>query len=202
MRPATTAATARAFVVLGDGECTEGSVWESALWAAHQKLENLVAIVDPDALRDRRDRDALRARRPRSQVATRWEAVTVDGHDVRSLLDDGFARIGRTEEAAAQIVADGTGEGEGHLVHGGPPPMWRDRMPSEAEVATAPARAGAPSVRETSMAKNHSMRDVVVDAVYEAARRDVFFLAADLGAAALDRFRARAVPPPESPSST
>jgi transketolase len=42
------------------------------------------------------------------------------------------------------------------------------------------------------MARNPLMRDVVVDAVYEAARRDrdVFFLAADLGAAALDRFRA------------
>lgn len=36
----------RAFVVLGDGECDEGSVWEAALFANHFRLNNLVAIVD------------------------------------------------------------------------------------------------------------------------------------------------------------
>ena len=36
----------RVFVVLGDGECNEGSVWEAIMSAAHFKLDNLVAIVD------------------------------------------------------------------------------------------------------------------------------------------------------------
>ena len=36
----------RIFVILGDGECDEGSVWESAMFAGHHKLDNLVAIVD------------------------------------------------------------------------------------------------------------------------------------------------------------
>lgn len=34
------------FVLLGDGECYEGSVWETALFAAHHRLNNLIAIVD------------------------------------------------------------------------------------------------------------------------------------------------------------
>lgn len=36
----------RVFVLLSDGECNEGSVWEAALFAAHHKLDNLIAIVD------------------------------------------------------------------------------------------------------------------------------------------------------------
>ena len=34
------------FVLLGDGECYEGSVWEAAMFAAHHQLNNLVAIID------------------------------------------------------------------------------------------------------------------------------------------------------------
>ena len=36
----------KTFVVISDGECQEGSVWEAALFAAQHKLDNLVAIVD------------------------------------------------------------------------------------------------------------------------------------------------------------
>ncbi len=38
--------THKVYVVLGDGECNEGSVWEAAMFASHQRLDNLVAIVD------------------------------------------------------------------------------------------------------------------------------------------------------------
>ena len=40
----------RTFVVLGDGECYEGSIWESAMFAAHHQLDNLVVIVDRNDL--------------------------------------------------------------------------------------------------------------------------------------------------------
>src|SRR5436309_13636952 len=43
-------ADARVFVLLGDGEMAEGSVWEAAQMASHEKVENLVAIVDVNAL--------------------------------------------------------------------------------------------------------------------------------------------------------
>ena len=38
------------YVILGDGECAEGSVWEAANFANHYQLDNLVAIVDANAL--------------------------------------------------------------------------------------------------------------------------------------------------------
>jgi len=40
----------RVFVLLGDGECDEGQVWEAAMLSAHYKLDNLVAIVDRNGL--------------------------------------------------------------------------------------------------------------------------------------------------------
>jgi transketolase len=40
----------RVFVVLGDGECDEGSIWETALFASHHKLDNIIGIVDYNKL--------------------------------------------------------------------------------------------------------------------------------------------------------
>ncbi|MDO4419951.1 MAG: transketolase [Ruminococcus sp.] len=40
----------RVYTVLGDGECEEGQVWEAAMFAAHNKLDNLVVIVDQNGL--------------------------------------------------------------------------------------------------------------------------------------------------------
>jgi len=40
----------RTFVLLGDGECDEGSVWEAALFAAHHELSNLTVIIDANGL--------------------------------------------------------------------------------------------------------------------------------------------------------
>lgn len=45
--------TGRVFVLVGDGECNEGSVWESTMIAAHHKLDNLVIIVDQNHSSDR-----------------------------------------------------------------------------------------------------------------------------------------------------
>ena len=42
----------RVFVVMGDGECEEGSVWEAALFAAHKELSNLIVTIDHNKMRD------------------------------------------------------------------------------------------------------------------------------------------------------
>ena len=44
--------TSRVFVVMGDGECDEGSVWEAALFANHYRLDNLIAVVDHNRMQD------------------------------------------------------------------------------------------------------------------------------------------------------
>lgn len=79
----------RVFVLMGDGETAEGSVWEAAAMASHDKLDNLVATVDVNRLGQSRptmlehDMEALRAR----WEAFGWQALVVDGHDVEALLD-------------------------------------------------------------------------------------------------------------------
>ncbi|PUA16869.1 transketolase [Glaciimonas sp. PCH181] len=78
----------RVFVLLGDGEINEGSVWEAAMSAAKYKLDNLVAIVDRNGLCvDGRAEDVM----PMGPLKQRWEAFgwetfEVDGHDIPALL--------------------------------------------------------------------------------------------------------------------
>ncbi|WP_443826184.1 transketolase [Desulfovibrio sp.] len=77
----------RVFVILGDGECNEGAVWEAAASAAHYALGNLVAIVDRNGLQYGGDTESimrLENFEARWQ-AFGWETVSVDGHDVAAL---------------------------------------------------------------------------------------------------------------------
>lgn len=73
----------RVFVVLSDGECDEGSVWEPILFAAHHRLENLVAIVDYNKIQSLSSVEETLGLEP---FAAKWESfgwavLEVDGHD-------------------------------------------------------------------------------------------------------------------------
>ena len=77
------------FALLGDGECQEGQVWEAAMFAAHNKLDNLMAIVDRNGLQidgctsDVCDLGDLGAK----FAAFGWDTAEVDGHDIAALID-------------------------------------------------------------------------------------------------------------------
>ncbi|MDQ1307201.1 MAG: Transket pyr protein [Actinomycetota bacterium] len=75
----------RTFVVLGDGECTEGQVWEAAMTAARLGLANLVAVIDANGT-------GSVIALPRKEWAPRWTAfgwrtVEVDGHDLPAVVE-------------------------------------------------------------------------------------------------------------------
>ena len=78
---------ARVYVILGDGECDEGQVWEAAQSVTHFGLDNLTVIVDDNGLQfDGRKEEILKAGDP----AARWASLgfdvsRVDGHDVEAL---------------------------------------------------------------------------------------------------------------------
>jgi transketolase len=79
----------RVYVLLGDGECDEGQVWEAAMAAAHHKLDNLVAIVDNNGLQiDGWNRDVM-SLDPFGEKwrAFGWNVIELDGHDITRLLD-------------------------------------------------------------------------------------------------------------------
>ena len=79
----------RTYVLLGDGEMAEGSVWEAASMAVHFKLDNLCAIVDVNALGQSQhtqfDHDMQRI--ASHWAGWGWHTIVVDGHDVQQLLD-------------------------------------------------------------------------------------------------------------------
>lgn len=78
----------RVYVLLGDGECQEGQVWEAAMSAAHFKLDNLVAIVDHNGLQLDGAICNIMNLSPFAQKwqAFGWEVIEVDGHNYSQLL--------------------------------------------------------------------------------------------------------------------
>ncbi len=79
----------RTYVLMGDGESVEGSVWEAAEVARHQGLDNLCAIVDVNRLGQsdptmlQHDMEAYRSR----WSGFGWHAIVVDGHDMPAILN-------------------------------------------------------------------------------------------------------------------
>lgn len=68
----------KVYTLIGDGECNEGTVWESALLAAHHKLKNLCCIVDYNHSTDR----ALLVGNLEEKFASfGWDSCSIDGHD-------------------------------------------------------------------------------------------------------------------------
>jgi len=79
----------RVYVLLGDGECDEGQVWEGAMAAAHFKVDNLVAIVDNNGQQiDGWNRDVMNLDPfNKKWQAFGWHVIEVDGHDLAQLID-------------------------------------------------------------------------------------------------------------------
>ena len=97
---------ARVFVLLGDGETAEGSVWEAAQMAGHERLANLVAIVDVNGLGQSgptmlgHDVKAYQRR----FAAFGWRAVTLDGHDLHEIVP-ALRRARASRQAPTAIIA-------------------------------------------------------------------------------------------------
>lgn len=77
------------YVLLGDGECAEGAVWEAAALAAYYKVSNLFAAVDVNGLgQSQGTMDGFEAERFAEKFrAFGWFAMTVDGHNYRDIVD-------------------------------------------------------------------------------------------------------------------
>src|SRR5947207_5046564 len=96
----------RTYVLLGDGESAEGSVWEAADVAALDRLDNLCGITDVNALGQSRP---TMWRHDMDQFARRWNAfgwhaIVVDGHDLNAILD-ALDEAKRTTGQPTMIVA-------------------------------------------------------------------------------------------------
>ncbi len=139
-----------AYVMLGDGECQEGEVWEAAMAASRYGLDNLIAIVDHNKLQQYGwPGDGPDGRIPPEEpgelvakwTAFRWRVIEADGHDIADILralDEASRGDGRpTVVIAHTIKGKGVSFMEGHY-------FWHTRAIKPEEFATAMAELGEP----------------------------------------------------------
>jgi transketolase len=133
---------ARAVALLGDGECNEGSVWEAAMFAAANRLDNLLAIVDNNNVQAVGRNDALTGYASLEEKfrAFGWAARTIDGNDmgqVVAALDDFPFASGRP---SAIIAKTRGGAGVSFMEDD---VLWHYRVPSDDDLRRALEELGA-----------------------------------------------------------
>lgn len=102
----------KVYVLIGDGEMDEGTTWESALIASHQKLDNLVAVIDANGLQAMGTLNAILNVEP---IKAKWEAF---GWDVKEIDGHNFEAIEKaitepTENGKPRMVVARTIKGKG-----------------------------------------------------------------------------------------
>lgn len=124
---------ARVFVIVGDGECDEGSIWEAAQSAAHFGCRNLVAIVDHNRLQYDGPTEQVMALAPQREKweAFGWKALQIDGHSAEAL----YEALSTHSDRPLAIIAD-TVKGKGVSFMEGRP-EWHNHALSAEEFAQA-----------------------------------------------------------------
>jgi len=126
----------RVYVLLGDGECNEGQIWEAAMAAAHFKVDNLTAIVDRNRLQlDGWCCDVMNSE-PFAQKwrAFGWQVIEVDGHDFTQ-LGRAFTRAKKVKGKPTVIIAHTVkGKGVSFMENN---PDFHGKAPSAEEVEIA-----------------------------------------------------------------
>jgi len=125
------------FTLLGDGECYEGSIWETAMFASHNRLNNLIAIVDRNHLCATDFTENIVALEPMDEKwqACGWRAININGHSFEEILAalEGFRSRKSTQPLV--IIAD-TRKGKG-VEFLSDAPLWHSLAPKGQEAIEA-----------------------------------------------------------------
>ena len=99
------------YVILGDGECNEGSVWEGAMSASNFGLNNLTAIVDHNKYQQTGSNDEIMKLKSLKEKweSFGWETLEIDGHDIETIKD---SIIKKKDKKPRAIIAN-TVKGKG-----------------------------------------------------------------------------------------
>lgn len=144
----------RAWVMLGDGECQEGEVWEAAMAAPRYRLDNLIAIIDHNKLQqygwpgdgpDGRVPPQVPGELAAKWAAFGWRVLELDGHDmpavVRVLREAELGDGRPTAIIAHTVKGKGVSYMEGHW-------FWHTRTIKPEEFEIAMAELGEPVAAE------------------------------------------------------
>jgi len=131
----------RVIVVMSDGECEEGSVWEAAMFAAHHQLGKLMAVVDYNKWQATGRSNEIMAL---DSLKSKWEAFgwtchEVDGHDHRALIQVMGNASDETVKPIALIANTVKGKGISFMEDDN---NWHYRSPSADEVVKAAHELG------------------------------------------------------------
>nr|WP_321397856.1 transketolase [uncultured Desulfobacter sp.] len=123
------------YALLGDGECYEGSIWEAAMFIAHNKLNNLITIIDRNYLCVTDFTENLIELEPfeKKWISFGFNVIRLDGHDVENIIVELERLKSRPQRKPTVIIADTVkGYGVGSLCYD---PLWHGCAPP-AEKAT------------------------------------------------------------------
>lgn len=135
----------KVFVICGDGEWDEGSMWESAMEAGHYKLDNLVVTIDRNYLQIDGSTETVMSLDPLEKriESFGFEIIKIDGHDMAQILQ-AFEKAGKVKGKPVAIVAK-TIKGKGvsfmENIAG-----WHGKAPSDDELTKALAELGLSDV--------------------------------------------------------
>ena len=134
----------RTFVVMGDGEQAEGSVWEAAMAGANYHLDNLFAVIDRNGLQiSGKTEDVMALENFRGKwEAFGWEVTEVDGHDTQALLDY-FHSVKPAGKPHCLIAHTEKGKG---LPFAENRPEWHHKVPTAEQLAEGYAALGVKGV--------------------------------------------------------
>jgi len=121
----------RTFCIIGDGESNEGQIWEAAMFAAHNKLDNLVVICDYNKLQIDGFTDDILSLEPLTDKwqSFGWKVFEMDGHDwndIYTTIDKAIA----VENKPAMIIAHTT-KGKGNTIIENKPESHNIKVPDE-----------------------------------------------------------------------
>jgi len=138
----------RIYVLCGDGEMAEGSVWEAIALAAHAKLDNLVAIVDVNAIgqsqRTMYGHDVVGYAARFSSFG--WHAIPIDGHDMEAIVAAFDEAAGVRDKPVVILARTKKGQGVASLAD---KDNWHGKAVKKGpdlDAAIAEVRAAAPQV--------------------------------------------------------
>ena len=122
------------FALLGDGECYEGSIWETAMFAAHNNLNNLVAIIDRNYLCVTDFTENLVKLEPMEDKWSSfgWEVKRINGHSVEKVYETlDFARIRKSDKPLVIIADTVKGRGIKCITNS---PLWHGMAPKGKDI--------------------------------------------------------------------
>ena len=104
------------YVLMGDGELQEGTVWEAAMFASHHSLDNVIAVVDRNGLQQSGPTEKSVSIEPLVEKwkAFGWHVQEVDGHDVEALYK--AFKTAKEVSGKPKVIIAHTVKGKGSLI--------------------------------------------------------------------------------------